>query len=176
MSLITINAAYRLLRAEANEDGSTITIADEGSFADKPAGAKEVPKTGHGTRANGICIIFAGGAAADKEFNWRLWTWRHSNGPAEHIAHGTGKLGTQKVVTYPDTGLEAAATILFADTLVITDKAFIKPWNIADAGGDNRCGKLWGDLSGYAWIHCEITGADGTGDKAGDVSVYYSYF
>lgn len=173
---VTVTSDYRLLRAKAVEDdGSTIAIASEGDFAQKPSGAKRVPPIQHNTPANAVCIIFAGEDTANETFSWRLWAWRNNNGPAEHVANGTGVLGSQDVVLYPDSGTAVTASTLWADTLSITNNTFIKTWYVADSG-NNRVAKLWGDLAGYEWIYCEITNAGDAGGEAGLVSVYYAYF
>jgi len=172
----TIHSPYHLLRAEANENASTIDLTSEGDFASKPSGAVRLISLGEAGPANAIQFIFCGGAAADKTFSWKIYAWRRSNGPCEFIASGTGTLGTQAVVKYPLDG-STATNKFWADTLAVSEQGALKTFSLADASGNNRVAKLYGDLCGYEWIYIEITSADGsTGTEAGNISVYYSYF
>jgi len=172
----TVVADYRLLRSPAVEDDSIeIAIATEGDFAQKPSGAVKIPRVRGDTEANSIQIIIAGEDTANETFSWKLWAWKSKNGPAEVIADGTGILGTQDVVKYPDTGLAVTAATLWADTIAITNNVFVKTWRVADSG-NNRVAKLVGDLAGYEWIYLEITDANDATTEAGMVSAYYSYF
>lgn len=168
--LQTQHARYNLLRAEADEDSSTVTLTTAGNYANKPSGAVQLD-----CDVNGLQIIICGGSAANKTFSWTLYLYRTANGPAEYAAEGTGILGTQQVVYYPDGG--AATSKFWADTLVITNQDWLTNVSIIDAGGDNRVGKILLDTCGYAFAYLEITSADGvTGDEAGDISGYYSYY
>jgi len=170
--LQTIHSPYILLRDAANEDTSLVTLATAGDFANKPSGAMQLDAD-----ANGVAIIICGGAAADKTLAWKAYGWRRNNGPAEMIAYGTATLGTQQVVKYPDTGTAPAATKFWADTIAITEQAWLATVWTADAEGNNRVGKLCFDYCGYEWLYVEITSADGaTGTEAGLVSVYFAYY
>lgn len=170
--LQTIHSGYILLRDAANEDSSLVTLATAGDFANKPAGAVQLDAD-----ANAIAVIICGGTAADKTLAWKAYGWRRNNGPAELIAYGTATLGTQQVVKYPDTGTAPAATKYWADTITITEQAWLSTVWTADAAGNNRVGKLIFDQCGYEWLYFEITSADGsTGTEAGLVSVYYAYY
>jgi len=176
----TAYAPYRLLRAEADENASEIGLTTEGDFAQKPAGAISLSSVLSAGAlhypVNAIQFIFCGGAAADKTFSWKIYAWRVTNGPAELLAYGTGTLGTQAVVKYPDSG-STATSKFWTDTLAISAQGLPKTFTLADYAGGNRVAKLTGDLCGYDWIYCEITSADGTtGVEAGDISVYYSHF
>jgi len=169
--LQTQHARYGLLRAEADEDSSTVTLTTAGDYANKPSGA--VPLD---CDVNAMQIIICGGSAANKTFSWKLYLYRSRNGPAEFAAEGTGILGTQQVVYYPDTG-EAATSKFWADTLVITNDDWLTGVSVLDGAGDNRVAKILLDGCGYSWAYLEITSADGeTGDEAGDISGYYSYY
>ena len=169
--LQTCHSPYHLLRTEGNEDASAVTLATAGDFASKPSTAVQLD-----VDVNGIEIIFAGGAAANKTFSWRYYAWRYRNGPAELVAYGTGILGSQAVVIYPNTGL-AATNKFYADTLVITGQYWPATVSVVDGAGDDRLGKLIADMCGYEWVYMEITNADGsTGTEAGNVSVYYAYY
>lgn len=172
----TIRAKYILLRAEADENSSTIDLTSAGDFAQKPSAAIRLPANGDSGYANAVQLIFCGGSAADKTFSYKLYGWRNGNGPAEMLATGTGTLGTQAVVKYPHNS-NTATNKFWADTLAISDQGAVKTFYVSDASGANRVAKLYGDICGYEWLYCEITGADGaTGNEAGDVSVYFSYF
>ncbi len=171
----TLTARYSLLRTEANEDASPIDVSSsEGDFASKPAAAILMPTYQQSSEANAVEIIIAGASADGDTFSWKLWAWRHGNGPAALICEGTGVIGTQDVVNYPDSGATATSR-WYADTLTITTAGFPKAWTVADAGGSGRAAKLFGDLYGYSWVFMEITNADGTGVEAESVSVYYAY-
>lgn len=170
--LQTVHVGYNLLRSAANEDTSLVTLATAGNFANKPSGAIQLDAD-----VNGLSFIICGGSAADKTLSWKAYAWRRSNGPAEMIAYGTATLGTQQVVLYPDTGAAPAATKYWADTISITEQAWLSTVWTADAAGNNRVGKLVLDPCGYEWVYFEITSADGaTGTEAGLVSVYYAYY
>ena len=169
--LQTQHAGYAVLRAEADEDSTTVTLTTAGDYANKPSGAVKLD-----CDVNGLQIIICGGSAADKTFSWKLYLYRAANGPAEYVATGTGILGTQQVVYYPDTR-EAATSKFWADTLVITNQEWLADVTVVDGGGDNRVGKLLLDASGYEWAYLEISSADGTtGTESGDISGYYSFY
>jgi len=170
---VTVHQPYHILRAEADED-TAIDLTTAGAFASKPASAIRLPVTGGGvSTVNAIQIAFIGGDTANDTFNWRLYGWRKDNGPAELIANGTGILGTQAVVTYPQGG--TATDKFWADTLVVSAQFWMRTVTVTTVGG-NSVGKLMFDFLGYEWIYIEITSADGTsGIEAGDITVYYSY-
>ena len=93
---ITLTARYTLLRAEANENSSVIDVSsNEGNFASKPSAAVRVPTYQNSSEANALEIIFAGGDADGDTFSWKLWAWRHGNGPAVMICDGTGVRSTE---------------------------------------------------------------------------------
>lgn len=170
----TFKAGYDKLRTEANEDASLLDLATSGSFADKPAGAKKIGRDLN-TKANAVSLSFMAGSAQDKTFGWRLYGWRHANGPATLIAYGTGLTGSQAVGAYPDTG-QTATNIYWADTIAITSSCWLKTVSAINVG-NNNVAQLAFDLCGYEYLYCQITAADGvTGDEAGDVSVWYSFF
>jgi len=171
----TYRAEYQVLRAESDEDASTVTLASAGDYANKPAAAIRIAPgpagDGHGSE---IELIFCGGDAANDTFSWRIYAWRRGNGPAAYVASGTGVLGTQAVVKYVDTA-SAATSKFWADTLAITGgQHWLTAVEVKDSG-NNRVAKLVFDFFGYDWLYCEITSADGTtGIEAGDIAVYYS--
>lgn len=173
--LDTFHCDVRLLRAEANENTSSIDLTSEGDFASKSSAAVRFGTRDDGTGYgdNIIELIFCGGDTADDTFTYRVYVWRRRNGPARMVATGTGTLGTQAVVVYPQGG--TATSKFWADTLSVTHR-----WNAtvtsSDTEGNNEIASLAFDKTGYEWIYCEITNADGTGTEAESISVYYSYF
>lgn len=174
-ALDTAHFQYYLLRTEANEDASTIDLTTSGNFANKPSAAERLGTrddgTGHG--GNAIELIFCGGDAADDTFTYTVYAWRRGNGPARMVATGTGTLGTQAVVVYPQGG--TATSKFWADTLSVTHR-WLTTVASTDTAGNNEVASLVFDMCGYEWIYTEITNADGTGTEAQSVSVYYSYF
>ena len=173
----TVHKGYFLLRAEANENAATIDLTSEGDFAQKPSGAIQLKarNDGEGHGGSAIEVIFAGGSAAGKTFTYTLYGWRRTNGPARFIATGTGTLGTQAVVKYPDTAATATSKF-WADTLSVTGR-WLKAVSSSDTSGNNEVASLQYDFCGYEWLYVEIQSADGTtGSEAGSISVYYSYF
>lgn len=176
-ALDTVHSSYTLLRAEADEDSTTLDLTTKGDFANKPSSVIQLRARddglGHG--GNAIEITFCGGDAANDTFTYKLYGWRRINGPARMIATGTGTLGTQAVVIYPDSG--ATATNKFwADTLTVTAR-WLGTVASTDTTGNNEVASLQFDFYGFEWLYCEITSADGsTGTEAGDVSAYYAYF
>lgn len=175
-TLDTVHVEYILLRAEANENASVIDLTTEGDFAQKPAGAVQLKAkddgTGHG--GNALEFVFCAGAAAEKNFTYKIYAWRRGNGMARMVATGVGTLGTQAVVKYPHNG--ATATLKFwADTLTVTSR-WMKTVYSTDTTGNNETASIHWDGGGYEWFYVEITLADGsTGTEAGNVSVYYAY-
>lgn len=174
-ALDTFHCDFRLLRAEANENASTIDLTSEGNFANKPSSATRLTARdegiGHG--GNAVELIFCGGDAADDTFTYTVYTWRRRNGPVRMVATGTGTLGTQAVVVYPQGG--TATSKFWADTLSVTHR-WLTTVASTDTSGNNEIASLVFDMCGYEFIYVEITNADGTGTEAESVSVYYSYF
>lgn len=176
MPLDTIHEQLYALRAEADEDTDLLDLTTEGNFANKPTTAVQwktaTPRAGHG--GNGMEVSFIGGDAADDTFTYKLYGWRTGNGAARLAATGTGTLGTQAVVVYPQGG--TATSKFWADTLTVTST-----WNLtvtsSDTTGSNGIAVLTFDATGFEYFWCEITDADGTtGTEAGDVTVYYSFW
>lgn len=169
----TIQRAYSVLRAEATQD-TELDLTTKGDFAQKPAGAVEIPaNVAQGSTANYIQIIACAGDAADKKFDWRLLGWRAENGPAEIIAKGDDAiLGTQAVVKYPHSGVTATSKF-WIDTFVVDAYYWGKQVIAVDPGG-NSVAKLVLDIFGYKWILFEIHDADA--NSASLFSAYWSYF
>ena len=127
------------------------------------------------TSANGLCFMFMGSAANNKDMAWRLLAWRNENGPAEIVANGTATTGTQEVVTYPHNGA-AATNVFWCDTIVITNEYWMKEVESTAAGGDSIA-KLFLDSCGYRYWKMEITEIGGDGDDpVSNAAVYYGYF
>ncbi len=182
--LDTLHDSIHLLRAEANEDSTTLDLTTKGDFANKPASAVQLKSmddgTGHG--GNQIEFFFCGGAAADKTFTYKIYAWKKTNGMARMAATGAGTLGTQAVVKYPNcpgaTNSDTVATNKFwADTLTITRSNWPSAPSSTATIGNNEVASIKLDGCGYEWWYCEITNADGsTGTEAGNVSVYYAVY
>lgn len=172
----TVHAPYILLRAEADENATTIDLTSEGDFANIPSGAVQIKTADDGTQSgvNAIEVIFCGGDTANETFTYTIWAWRERNGAARKVATGTGTLGTQAVVKYPHDA-STATSKFWADTLSCTDN-WLKDVTSSDASGDNNIASVQFDLCGYEYIYVEITNAAGSGSEAGEVSAYYSYF
>lgn len=175
-ALDSVHAPYRVLRANANENASTLDLTTEGDFANIPSGAIQlrVRDDGLGHGGNGIEVTFCGGDAANDTFTYKLYGWRRINGMARMIATGTGTLGTQAVVLYPHDS-STATSIFWADTLTVTER-WTASVESSDTTGNNEVASLQFDFTGYEWLYCEITNADGTSTEAEDVSAYYAYF
>ena len=175
--LDTKHQSYLLLRAEADENASALDLTSEGDFASMPSSAVPLRTKGDGTGhgGNAIEIVFCGGSAAGKTFTYKIYAWRRYNGMARMLATGTGTLGTQAVVLYPDSA-STATSKYWADTLTVTYR-WLSIVSSSDAVGNNETASLQCDFSGYEWIYVEITNADGsTGDEAGDITAYYAYW
>lgn len=173
--LDTIQNPLIVLRAEANEEASPINLVSEGDFAQKPSDAFEIRTDGSGLNslANDAFIMFSGGDAALKTFTWRLFSWLAINGPAQLVAFGTGTLGSQAVIIYPNGS--AATNKFWAHTLVVTAFSWPKEVRATPNGGNNSVAMLSLDLMGRKHWKMQIEDADGlTGNEAGDISAYWS--
>ena len=121
----------------------------------------------------GLLFSFAATAAADKDLNWRLLAWKNENGPAEIVAYGTARTGTQAVVKWPHNN-STATNAFWCDTIVITDDYWPKEIEATAAGG-NSISKLFIDSCGYRYFKMEVT-LPGIGNDITLASVYYNYF
>ena len=171
----TIQGGYRgswqVLRAEANEDAASITIASEGDYAQKPAGAVKIGEMTDQAGCGPMLITFAAEGDVNDTFTWRKWLWAKDNGPAECAGYGTATLGSQLVVRYPNSAA-AATGRYWADTISITQQYWPAEMETFDNGNDRMC-KMAVDPLDAEWAYIEITNADGTGTQAANVSVYY---
>ena len=187
MQLQTSISGYRELRASAIQD-TAITLETGGAFRDKPSTAIQVVSNatngaGGFTNINALQIIFAGGFDGltdpdDHTFTWRLYAYRDEGCPAEYVANGTGVLGSQDVIDFPDgTPVSPADSRNWCDTITISEQRFPTTLVTTAAAGGNEIAKLLVDAAGYKWWYCEITDADGaTGAEAGPVSAWYAGF
>jgi hypothetical protein len=126
------------------------------------------------TPINGVCFMFMGTAAADKNMAWRLLAWRNENGPAEIVANGTAITGTQAVVKYPHNGVDEETTTFWCDTITLTAESWPKEIETTDTTGNNSIAKLFLDACGYRYFKMEIT-ATGADDVT-EAACYYGYF
>ncbi len=182
--LTTISHPYRVARALAGFD-TLIDLTAASDAAQRPSDVLDLlavdivtPKDVSvfpETVVNGICFIFAGSHGSDadnKDLAWRLLAWRNSNGPAEIVADGTAKTGTQAVVTYPHNGNATGALVNWCDTIVITNEYWPKEMEATAAGGDS-ISKLFLDTAGYRYWKMEITTS---GTPIVNSAVFYGYF
>ncbi len=127
------------------------------------------------TPANGLCFTLMGSHGSDadnKDMAWRLLAWRNSNGPAEIVANGTAKTGTQAVVTFPHNGAATGGNVNWCDTIVITNEYWMKEIEATAAGGDSMS-KLFLDTAGYRYFKMEITTS---GTPVVNAACFYGYF
>ncbi len=181
--LTTISHPYFVARGLAGAD-TLVTLASEGDFAQLPSDTLDLLRDDIVTPkdapvfpeliANGISLILAGTHASDadnKNLNWRLLLWRNSNGPAELVADGTAKTGTQQVIIYPH-GV-ATTTANWCDTIVISNNYWIKEIKSTSTTGNDSVAKLWLDVAGYRYVKMEIT-LPGGGSDIVNSAVFYS--
>ena len=180
-NLTTLSHKLYVARGLAGAD-TPIDLTTEGDFAQMPSDVLDIlrddiitPKDAPvfaETPANGLLFSIAATAAADKDLNWRLLAWRNENGPAEIVANGTARTGSQAVVVYPH-GV-ATATAYWCDTIVITAEYWPKEIEATAAGGDS-VSKLFLDACGYRYFKMEIT-LPGAGNDITLAAVFYGYF
>ena len=175
----TFTNRWFVCRAEANEDASALDLTSAGDFANKPAGAFEIPSNedsptiGYSTLNNNHILAFSGGAAAGKTFSWKLYVYRISNGMAELVADGTAELGTQAVVTYPQGG--SATNKFWADKITVTNDYWPAKVLKGTNNENNSVDKIIFDGLGISHIYVEISAADGvSGTEAGNVTCYWT--
>ncbi len=182
--LDTIVSPYNVLRAEAIEDASTVAglidLTTQGDFANRSTELSPIDIITEGnklpgvTRKNKIQIIICGGDAANDTFDYGLYGWRHLNGPAEFMASGSGILGTQAVIIYPQGG--AATSKFWADKLTVTSRWLGGKVRSTDISGNNEVAKLFFDFYGYRYLAIGFADCDGTtGIQAGDLTAYWAF-
>lgn len=169
-----LHTELKVLRAEADEDSTTLDLTTSGDYDNMPSGAVQLKRAGQDVApVDTIEIFFCGGSAANKTFTYTMYAYRAINGPAKFVATGTGTLGTQAVVEYPHSG-STATSKYWADTLSVTSR-WLTTVKSTDTSGNNECASLVLKSNGYEWFLVLISSADGsTGDEAGDISVYYA--
>ena len=180
-NLTTLSHQYNVARGLAGAD-TPLDLTTKGNFAQKPSDVLDLFKVDIVTPkdapvfaesiVNGICFTFAATAAADKDLNWRLLAWRNSNGPAEIVANGTARTGSQAVVAYPH-GV-TTATAYWCDTIVVSNEYWMKEIEATAAGGDS-VSNLWMDTCGYRYWKMEIT-LPGAGNDITLAAVFYGYW
>lgn len=175
--LETMQREYRLLRTFGAEDAATLAacldLTAAGDFANKSATAFALPQERENSPANAVEILFAGTDAANETFSYGIYAYADENGPAELICTGTGTLGTQAVVKYPDTAATATNTF-WADTLTATGY-HIKTVTVADGSAANRVAKLTFDATGYRYLKVYVYDAGG-GAECSTVGAYIRWF
>ena len=146
--LDTYHSSWHLVRETADEDGASFaavydltglsTTISGGNFAGKDTstvlagGAFKIPSTdpvgGHEGYSAGSKWMFAFCAKnydvgadniIDNTFSYSIVGWSKTNGMLQNIVAGTGTLGTQAVVVYPDSGDAIGA--LVDESLVVYD-------------------------------------------------------
>lgn len=175
VSKMSVQSSFILLRAEGDEDSSTIDLTSEGNFAQKPSGAIELKSVDSLSSPDmKIGIIAYAGAAADKTFTVDIFSWRASNGIAQQVCSIAYITGTQAVVVYPQGG--TATSKFWADTATVTSYHSTGVSESSNDGNDRVVEIIWDEIGGR-WIYAQVRNADGTtGAEAGDVAVYYFYF
>jgi len=184
MNLTTKTHKLFVARQEAAANTTfSDTLATKGNFANKPSSAIDVldiirldpnaddtadPKVIADSITNGIIFSFAGGDTDNDAFTWKIYAWRNENGPAKMVAHGTGILGSQAVVTYPHNGATATSKF-WADTIVVTEEYWQKEVESTGVGG-NSINDVWFDTCGYRYFYVEIP------TSVGDMASYVSYW
>jgi len=143
----TYHSGWHLVRASDIEDGATfaaeydltgVTSGISGTFADMNSSAFKIPTR---TDSQGVGsapgtkwkFVICGKLYDDVggTFAYSLVGWAKNNGMLQVICEGTGALGDQTVVTYPDGGdalgelITTTAAYTFGDnTLTVTDEGF----------------------------------------------------
>lgn len=122
-------------------------------------------------------FIICGGLAENDTFSYSLVGWAADNGPLQVICEGTGIIGTQDVVLYPDDNA-TATDIWWADTIVVTATT---KWTKAEGGangvsafnaGANQIAVLQLYPQGLEWIQFVFHACDGSGTEASNLTVY----
>ena len=177
--LDTTQNPYEVVRAEASEDGSSLTnvldLTTSGDFANKAATAfnYNTDQSGNASGANNVGFIMAGGDTANDTFNAVAYGYRSINGPAQRICTVACTLGTQAVVIYPQGG--TATSKFYVDTMVVTDT-----WNStvksSDITGSNGVAEVTWDNRGFKFVKWYVYNADGSGSEAELVTIWGSKF
>ena len=157
----TKQAGYLILRSRSTSDDTDLVFSGGSStceYGDKSSSIKFVP-----AGVNAVQVIFVGSDEDDETMTWAIYAYR-AKGPAEKVANGTATLGTQRVE-------KATATILYADTIAITEQVWATPLSVCDSA-NNRIAKLSFDFCGYEGLYCVMT----KNSSAASIGAYCSYF
>jgi len=177
----TYHSSWHLVRAVAAEDAADFATAlalatSKGDFANKPAGAFQIPSRSAGMSRRGEgyspgtkwMFAICGTDAADETFSFNVVGWAKTNGMAQIICEGNGVLGTQDVVIYP--GGSTATNGFWADTITL-DETTKWPSVAACNSGDNEVAIIVIETTGLEWIQFIVYDAGG-GAEAASIGVY----
>lgn len=174
--LKTYTSSLKTLRMHAVNDVTLVDIATKGDFGNKPSNAVKVNDDRDSSYTNAIQIQFVGDVDGTT-FTWLLYGWRKNNGMANLMCKGTGIVGPMKVVVIPSTigdflggNVGDDSVFEYADTLVITENNFVKPFNVTDSGNGGAA-ILSGDLCGFTDLYLEIQ--DST-PNVGGISAFFA--
>ncbi len=172
----TVQVSLRLFKAEGVTDTGAAALllgTNEGDYANIPSGAFELKANAAMTQdANAVVITFFGTNAANERFDWNLYGWRNTNGPAMLIADGYCLLGAQDVVLYPHDGSTGTANEdLWVDSIVVSNQYWLKTLSVSTVGGDSVA-QLGLDTFGLEYIYLEITNIN----TAASGGAYISWF
>ena len=177
----THHEGWFLIRALDNQDAAndidnaTTPVLDldgaAGDFASKPSGAFQITSSNRGISKGGAWIFaICGTDDVDEDLDFDVVGWAKRNGMAQVMCQGTGILGSQDVVLYPDTGATATAAF-WADTIVVTDKSNWPGYiGVFDSGNNHVCIVVL-DMTGIEWVQWLFHDTDG-GSEATSVAVY----
>jgi len=131
----TYHSGWNLVRTSADEDGATFAAVYDltgvgttnGDFASMSDDAFQIPSRNERNSvgyAPGTKWVFAicGKCYNDTDdtFSFDVVGWSKSNGMMHKIVEGDGVLGTQAVVTYPDTGGDALGELVSLTSVAYT--------------------------------------------------------
>lgn len=185
--LDTYHSGWHVVRATAVEDGANLAaVIDlagaEGNFAKKDDNITtfRIPSVRAGVGPNegksagsAWVFVFGGTDAVNETFSFDLVGWRKTNGMAQIIANGTGVLGTQDIVLYPDDDSTTATNGFWADTITVPVTTNW-PGNVGVFNsGNNQVTMLIVDMVGLEFVYPVIYDADGsTGVQAATITVF----
>jgi len=185
--LHTYHSSWHLIRETADEDGAnfaavyasatTMNFANKDSSSVANGGPFRIVPQKSGNDAEGYSrgaawdIAICGGDADNDTFSFSLVGWSRINGMLQVIGEGTGILGAQAVVLYPDDSA-TATNIFWADTIVLSSTTKWNTIRILNSGA-NQVAIIHIDMAGLEWVQLVIYDADGTtGIEAGDITSF----
>lgn len=148
----TYQSSWQLIRAEANEDGSSFAavynLTTEGNFDNKDSSTvanggpfRIIPQPGEvGTpsKTPGTKWMFAMCGKCfndtDDTFSFDVVGWSSVNGMAQVICTGDAVLGTQAVIAYPNSGDDALGELSSETSVTYTHAT--NTFTVTDAGFD----------------------------------------